>query len=603
MKYLISNFKKTWEFMSESKGFYLDVLLMHGFIMFFFTPFLVSVTQFILRQGGIPYISYDNLGVIMSQHPFVFLGLIGMLLLLVVSVFFEFTFLLLSVYFIKIRKKISLRQLLKGTFLQLKKISIGALLFFLFYFFLVLPLSGIKFNSELLAKFQIPVFILDVIFENRVLFIALFILFYIILIYLAIRFIFALPEMILKDRSFKESVKFSWEETKGNFLKVLIQFVIVMGSFTLISGLVTSLMIYIQHLIEANMAKYALGSAIVLMTGIQVVWLLSLVFSLVGIFFVTIDYLGTNNFLPETLSWYKVKTQKEQASWMKFSKGLGMVLLVIGLTVVVGTANAEFLSNPASVEPIRVSHRGVDNGNGAQNSIDALVKTSTTTHPDYVEMDIQETKDQKFVVFHDFNMKALTGTSVKPNQLTLEEATKLTVKDNGKEEPVASFDDYLAKANEIDQKLMIEIKPTKDDTPEMIDNFIEMYSDNILEKGHVIQSLSFDIVEELKKKAPEMVVGYIMPFSVVGPPEGEMDFFTLEYTTLNANFIKSANAQGKDVYAWTPNDEETMSRMMFYGIDGMITDQMELLNETITDASKEDITYSDKLLYFVIGIG
>jgi hypothetical protein len=35
----------------------------------------------------------------------------------------------------------------------------------------------------------------------------------------------------------------------------------------------------------------------------------------------------------------------------------------------------------------------------------------------------------------------------------------------------------------------------------------------------------------------------------------------------------------------------------------MITDQMELLNETITDASKEDITYSDKLLYFVIGIG
>jgi glycerophosphoryl diester phosphodiesterase len=150
---------------------------------------------------------------------------------------------------------------------------------------------------------------------------------------------------------------------------------------------------------------------------------------------------------------------------------------------------------------------------------------------------------------------------------------------------------------------MIEIKPTKDDTPEMIDNFIEMYGDNILEKGHVIQSLSFDIVEELKKKAPEMVVGYIMPFSVVGPPEGEMDFFTLEYTTLNANFIKSANAQGKDVYAWTPNDEETMSRMMFYGIDGMITDQMELLNETITDASKEDITYSDKLLYFVIGIG
>ena len=432
-------------------------------------------------------------------------------------------------------------------------------------------------------------------------FIALFVLFYILLIYLAIRFIFALPEMILKDKSFKESVHFTWGETKGNFLKILSQFVIVMGTFTILSGISTSVIIYIQHLVEVYAGKYALGSAVILMTGLQVVWLLTLVFSTVGIFFVTIDYLDKHNYLPDTLSWYQLEPEKEQASWMKMGKGVGTVILFLGLAVVVGTYNADFLSNPGSVKPITVSHRGVDNGNGAQNSIAALIKTSEDTHPDYVEMDIQETKDQQFVVFHDFNMKALTGEDVKPNKITLEEATQFTVKDNGKEEHVVSFDEYLSEANRLNQKLMIEIKPTKDDTPEMIDNFLEKYGENILEKGHIIQSLSFDIVQEIKEKEPNMVVGYIMPFSVVGPPEGEMDFFTLEYTTLNANFIKSANAQGKKVYAWTPNDEDTMSRMMFYGIDGMITDQMQLLNETITES--DDITYSDKLLYFVVGIG
>ncbi|MBO0475876.1 glycerophosphodiester phosphodiesterase [Vagococcus sp. DIV0080] len=601
MRYLIDNFKKTWEFIRETKSSYVDILLMHGFLMFFLTPFLVSATQFILRQGGIAYISYDNLGMIFSQHPFVFLGLIGMLLLLVTSVFFEFTFLLLSVYFIKIKKKISLKQLLKGTLLQLKKIRFGTLLFFLFYFFLVLPLSGIKFNSELLAKFQIPVFILDVIFENRVAFIALFVLFYLILIYIAIRLIFALPEMILKDKPFKESVKFSWQETKGSFLRILSQFVIVMGTFAIVSGLSTTVIILVQDLIETSAPKYALGSAIFLMTALQVVWLINLIFSTVGIFFVTIDNLGVRNFLPATLSWYKEETPKEQANWQKHLKSTGLVVLIIGLVVVVGTSNAEFLSNPASVKPITVSHRGVDNKNGAQNTIDSLIKTSTDTHPDYIEMDVQETKDQQFVVFHDFNMKNLTGENVKPNQLTLDELTTFTVKENGKEEPVASFDDYLAKANELNQKLLIEIKPTKDDSPEMIDNFIKKYGDDIIEHGHTIQSLSFDIVAELKEKKPEFVVGYIMPFSVVGPPEGDMDFFTLEYTTLNSNFIDSANAQGKAVYAWTPNDEDTMSRMMFYGIDGMITDQMTILNKTVKD--NENITYSDKLLYFVIGIG
>ena len=123
MSYFKRSFLKTWQFMREAKSYFRDVLLMHGFLMFFLTPFLASMTRFILRQGNLSYISYDNLGLILSKHPIVFISLIGMLLLLVTSVFFEFTFLLLSIYFIQIRQPISLRQLLKGTLLQLKKIK------------------------------------------------------------------------------------------------------------------------------------------------------------------------------------------------------------------------------------------------------------------------------------------------------------------------------------------------------------------------------------------------------------------------------------------------------------------------------------------------
>ena len=45
-----------------------------------------------------------------------------------------------------------------------------------------------------------------------------------------------------------------------------------------------------------------------------------------------------------------------------------------------------------------------------------------------------------------------------------------------------------------------------------------------------------------------------------------------------------------------------MSRMMFYGVDGIITDDMQALNDTIKD-SEGEITYSDKLLNFVLGVG
>lgn len=38
--------------------------------------------------------------------------------------------------------------------------------------------------------------------------------------------------------------------------------------------------------------------------------------------------------------------------------------------------------------------------NGVQNTIPAMEATAKSK-PDYVEMDIQETKDHQFVVFHD----------------------------------------------------------------------------------------------------------------------------------------------------------------------------------------------------------
>lgn len=216
-------------------------------------------------------------------------------------------------------------------------------------------------------------------------------------------------------------------------------------------------------------------------------------------------------------------------------------------------------------------------------------------------MDIQETKDHEFVVYHDYNLKALTGTNKKPNQLTLSQLTKLNAHENGQTAKVVSFDQYLECAHQLNQKLMIEIKPTKDDSPEMLNNFLKKYQEKIIGNGHIIQSLSYDIIENIKELAPNITAGYIMPFSIIGPPKGKMDFFTIEYTTLNSKFIKSAHAQGKQVFAWTPNDADTMSRMAFYGVDGIITDQMRILNETLKHNAP--LNYSDQLFFFTIGMG
>jgi glycerophosphoryl diester phosphodiesterase len=573
---------------------------MHGFMLFLLIPLLSSSTKFILRQGQINYISFDNIGEIIINHPGVSLSLLIVLIGNVLAIFFEFTFLLLSVYFIKKQQPIRLIELLRVTFLQLKKVRIETILFFFFYFFLILPIGGFSFHSDLLSKVKIPAFIVDFIFANRLAIVSSFILFYLAMIYLGIRVIFALPEMILRDRPFKLAVKESWRLTKKRFFAIIAQFVIITGSTLLLASLGFFLVISSQVLVESFFPDYSLISAVFAMTLLQAVLLVNIVLSTVAVFYVTIDFMDDEGFLPEIPTWFEL----EETTPARFSGLIQTSLLVLAIFFGVGVSlyNHNYLTNFTLKTPTTVSHRGVSNNNGVQNSLTALETTSQKFYPNYIEMDVQLTKDNEFIVYHDFNFKSLTGFRQKPEESTLKEALALTVKENGETAKISTFDEYLDAADKLEQPLMVEIKTQKKDVSDLVQTFLDRYEERLIEKGHIIQSLSFQVIEEIKQTAPELTAGYILPFSLVGPPISQADFLTMEYTTLNRNFINAAHADSKQVYVWTPNDEDTMNRMLFYGVDGIITDQMGILNKTIKQLD-ETITYSDKLVNFVLGVG
>ena len=599
LTYLKRSLGNAWDFLKGTQAYFRDVLIMHGFILFICLPLLGSTTRFILRRGAIDYLSSDNITIIISQHPGVLLSLIAVLLTILLLVYFEFTFLLMSVYFIKKQVPVSLKQLLELTFFQLKKIRPLTFLFFLAYFLLILPISGLSFNSDLLSKVKIPAFIMDFIFANRWIVVSTFIIFYLLLAYIGIRLIFALPEMILRDRPFKQAVKESWLLTKARFFAILGQFVVIGGSILLLSTAGYLLIITLQIIVEEFLPDYSLISAVFAMSVLQGVLLFNIVMSTVGIFYIIVDFMDDEGFLPDIPKWFTPQPSNEKYSAVK---NTGIILFAVFFGIGVCLYNMDYLTSPAQTRPIMVSHRGVSGNNSAQNTLAALEKTSAAYHPDYVEMDVQETKDGQFVVMHDFNLRQLTGVDKAPQDLTLKELEKLTVKENGVEEPVVSFDDYLKKADELNQKLLIEIKNSKKDSKDVITRFVTKYEKNILEKKHILQSLTYQTVSDLKKANPNFYVGYILPFNIVGPPVTPADFLTMEYSTINRNFIDSAHQDGKKVYVWTINDSDAISRMMFYGVDGIITDRMDLLNENVK-ITDEEITYSDKLLNFVLGVG
>lgn len=593
MQYFKTLFTSTFTFLKQSQAYFRSVLLMHGFLLLICLPLLSKASYFILVHNQIQFLALSNLPALIHQHPIALLALVGIALLILLLAFFEFTFLLLSVYFIQIKRPLALQALLKMTFAQLRHLRIGTFFFFLYYCLLILPLGGLGYHSDLLTKFKIPAFILDYILMNRRIVAGLFILVYLGLLYLGLRLIFTLPNIILQQMTFKKALTSSWQFTHQKIGSLLGRLLLIGAALIGFTGLTFFLLIQLQALIETH-TSVGLPSAVVIMTLLQAAMLINLVLSTVAAFFIVIDYLLADpQFVQPTFNYATLKLSVPLSGrWLLFVANC----VLIG----VGTYNWDYLRSVTIQQPLSISHRGVSQKDGVQNSISALRKT-TRLKPDYVEMDVQLTKDHQFVVFHDFQLAPLTGHSGTPQSKTLAQLTKMTVHEHRQSAPIASFDDCLARANQLHQKLLIEIKTPTTDNPGLVQHFLNKYQANIEAHGHMVQSLNWHIVEAVKKAAPKIQTGYILPFNFIGPPISNADFYAVEMTTVNSHFIQAAHQENKAVFVWTPNDQQAVHRMMYFGADGVVTDNLTAVKQAKQQNNQRH--YADKLAYYVIGIG
>ncbi|MGX7418645.1 glycerophosphoryl diester phosphodiesterase membrane domain-containing protein [Carnobacterium gallinarum] len=590
-----SSWKTIKHFFNSAWGSSKNVIIVHSFILTVAVPLFTFLTKAVLASGNISYLSFDNLLPIIQKHPFVLIGLLLILCLFSVVIFIEFTFLLLSIYFIRKKEKVSLYNLLSLTFKQLKNVIGSEILFFIFYFFLILPFGGIGFKTELLAKIKVPVFILDYIFLNRLIFVPLLIIGYIFCLYIGIRLLLVLPLMIIYNLPFKEAIKEGLRLTKRKFWYLVRRLLLLSLSLTFVVWLIGSVLFFVQEQVETMYPQQGLISGVIVLTGLQILTSIRNIVAMIIIFYLMVSLLmkekKSDGILLENLKSIQVKRRY-------IVIGNLIIGMIVGISVIgMGIYNFLYLEGELLFRPIVISHRGVTEANGVQNTIEALKKTAKQK-PDYVEIDIQQTKDKQFVVMHDLNLKDLASKNVTVADLTLAELQKITLSENDTTAKISSFDDYLVEAKKLNQKLLVEIKITPKDSKDMLDLFIKKYQKTIIENDYQLQSLSYTVVTKLKEKVPKFYVGYIMPFNLIGPPNTKADFYSIEYSTVSGDFVDEVANQNKKVYVWSTNDEDTVKKMMTYGVDGVITDDIKTVNAAIKSALDNSGTYSDRLFNY-----
>lgn len=69
----------------------------------------------------------------------------------------------------------------------------------------------------------------------------------------------------------------------------------------------------------------------------------------------------------------------------------------------------------------------------------------------------------------------------------------------------------------------------------------------------------------------------------------------MEYSTLDENFVNKLWQSDKRLYDWTINDEDSIVKSFRLGVDGMITDDLELVQTSIKEL-KDDPDYTTLLL-------
>ncbi|MFC6323813.1 glycerophosphoryl diester phosphodiesterase membrane domain-containing protein [Companilactobacillus baiquanensis] len=545
-------------------------------------PILNVLTNSILDLGNVNYISYTNILNLMTSKPLVILGLLLILLLILILIFSQFTLLLTSFQAIKSHANLRWRDYFKNVFKNVYQLSFRGFGFFLLYFLIVLPIGDIGFYSNLLNKVKIPEFIIEWIFTEHFYYGAILVILYFVIFYIGLRWLFVLPAMIFENKTIKQSITYSWRKTKNQTVHYLVIFLIIITIVPVIFEGLLFLIIGLQWLID-KIPFIRFPMAVINMTLVQII---NYAASIYGTSIAALIILSRTK-----TTYFESHQENKVHKWF-------WALLAAGILFSFMSYNTVYFKGWLLERPVTISHRGVDDGNGVQNSLPALRKTAKEK-PTYVEMDIQETKDHQYVVFHDNTLNGLAGINKRPSQLTLSQLKKIKIHENGQTAYIASFDDYLAESTKLHQKLLIEYKDVNGNSSNFVKKFAHKYNHQLQHNGDMVHSLDYNYIQESKKYMPHVPASYILSFNLSGVPKTHADAFTMEYTTLNSTFIDESHAINKKVFAWTVNSPSSMDQMIFLDVDGIITDNLSDLKQEIKN-NFDEASYSTRIFNYVV---
>lgn len=541
------------------------------------------IFQLALTLAGEEHLDKNNiLHILTNPYSFVILNLL--VLIVAFFMFIEFSILTFTIYGQLTEKQYSFRSILDNAWTKTKNLAGFQTLFFIFYFLITIPTINLGVKSVLAKNLFIPKFISSEIMKTNS---GLIIwgLIMIIFAYLNLRLIFTLPLTAVGDENILDSIKRSWELTKTGKRKLVLTILLFEIIYLLIAAVLTVLITYICIYFDNDGNNpiiqtlfFSSISGIIFFLGA-----ISKVTVITSLITVLIDHNEISEKLVNNLNENKKKSR------------LVVTLTTVIIVVAVLMNGFNMYGNGVNKNIETIAHRGYV-AKGVENSIEAL-EGATEVGADYVEFDIILTKDNKFVVMHDYNLKRLAGLNKRVQDMNFNEVVGLTIKQGDFTSKIPSLEEFVNKAKELNMKLVIELKPHGAEPSNYIDILIGEIKRLKLE-NYKFMSLNSKVMEELETKVPNLETGYVIPLQFGNFHHSNIDFFVIEDFSYRDRLVEQARKENKQVFVWTINNPALITKYLQSPADGIITDEPELVKDE-KNILENNYSYYDKILRLI----
>lgn len=250
--------------------------------------------------------------------------------------------------------------------------------------------------------------------------------------------------------------------------------------------------------------------------------------------------------------------------------------------------------------PTVMAHRGLS-ADAPENTLYAF-SDAISVGADFIELDVQQTRDGVLVVMHDSNLKRTTGVNKDIWDVDYADIQNL---DAG-----SWFDPAYANARiptleetlqfvDKQARLNIEIKPTKHGSDTLEQDVAELITQYQYTDACYVTSFSYGSLKKVKEVNPEIRTGYLMSVAY-----GQFyslkyaDAFSLNKVFVTSQVVNAAHQQGKQIFAWTVNSMSEVRSLCNLHVDSIITDDPVMVQNVISRDSTGE-TLRSVLDYFI----